>query len=313
MDDAEGRPPWPRQRIAAQRSQAAATIRAALRMPSIDLGRAFGRLVGLAEVDESDEDFELGLAIEVTLPRLTPAEREAFVVRGLRSHNTKLRGLAQCQVVATPPVESAQVVFEEWWSDPRLRPALFAEPRLGVAFCPFLRRRLRAGKLSLDEASATMEAIGELWGGIDDGSTEEDRLATGEGFASWHEGAEEIGPPTCEEWEVCRSLQNRAARLGTHNVAQLLRVRPARGLHGNDLALIERFTAQWRELPGTLDDAMSPRVDATIVLLLALARVRDPAVLPHVRELANDGPEPFASLFRDLVARLEDELARRAN
>lgn len=81
-----------------------------------------------------------------------------------------------------------------------------------------------------------MEAIGELWRGIDDGSTEEDRLATREGFASWHAGAEEIGPPTCEKWELFQSLQNRAARLGTHSVAQLQRVRPAQGLHLNDLA-----------------------------------------------------------------------------
>jgi hypothetical protein len=266
----------------------AAIVRPLLSHERVDLRSALPRLLELAEGD----DDEILRALSSTAARLDPEPRHAFVVRGLASRHDGIRALA-LKLLATLPLDptqgSGQDAFTRSWAEPALRRAITSEDRLCEAFCPYLRRQLRAGALELDQASDTLRAVGRLWGGLAGTERGEDmRAARLERVAAWHEGATELGPPTEEEWEAWRALRRQVIESKPKAQApSLLLVRPAGPLHADDRAVIDWIMARWRRAWAAVRDPTDLRgahFYETLGVHFGLDGIEDPYVLACLEE-----------------------------
>lgn len=269
----------------------AAILRPLLHHQRVDLRAALPRLLELAERD--DDDGELLRALSSTAARLDPEPRSAFVVRGLASRHEGVRALA-LKLLATLPLDPSQGsghdAFTRYWAEPALRRAITSEDRLCEAFCPYLRRQLRAGALELAQASDTLQAVGRLWGGLAGTERGEDaRAARLERAAPWHEGATELGPPTDEEWEAWRSLRRQVMESKPKVQApSLLLVRPAGPLHPDDRAVIDWIMARWRRAWAAAPDPTNLRgqhFHETLGVHFGLDGIDEPYVLECLEEV----------------------------
>lgn len=266
-----------------------AILRPLLSHARVDLRSELPRLLALAEGDED----EILRALSSTAARLDPEPRHAFVVRGLASQRDGIRALA-LTLLATLPLDpakgSGQDAFTRYWAEPALRRAITSEERLCEAFCPYLRRQLRAGALDMSQASDTLRAVGRLWGGLSgDEHGEEARAARLERAAEWHRGAGEVGPPTEEEWEAWRRLRRQVIESKPKVQApSLLLVRPAGALHPEDRAVIDWIMERWRRAwVGVADptDLRGAHFYETLGVHFGLGGIEEPYVLACLEEV----------------------------
>jgi hypothetical protein len=273
----------------------------------VDLTRDLARLLPLAERDDS-----LGKVVSVTVARLEPIARRAFVTRGLGSEHHHIRVCALQQLVGLPPDPpgSSAAAFARYWAEPALRRVIASDERLCQAFCPYLRRHLRAGALSVSEAAATLGAIGALWGGTAAADAQAWRAARLERVMAWHGDAGEIGPPTEREWEAWRELRRQVLEDRPRVMGiELLRERPAGALHGDDRFVIDWLVDRWRRDWGSVTGAAERRngyVGATMAVLFALVGVLDPYVIERLEQVLGQVRE----VDRDLAGMLEEEIGK---
>lgn len=292
----------------------AAILRPLLSHPHVDLRSELPRLLALAE----GGDDEILRALSSTAARLDPEPRHAFVVRGLASPHEGLRALA-LRLLATLPLDptqgSGQEAFTRYWAEPALRRAITSEDRLCEAFCPYLRRQLRAGALDLGQASDTLRAVGRLWGGLaGDERGEDGRVARLERAAEWHRGASEVGPPTEEEWEAWRRLRREVLQAKPKAQApSLLLVRPAGALHPDDRTVIDWIMARWRRAWAAAPDPTDLRGEhfyQTLGVHFGLGGIEDPYVLGCLEEVLA-AIEVLDDSIVDAIERQVNELRRK--
>lgn len=291
----------------------AAILRPLLSHQRVDLRAELSRLLALAEGD----DDELLRALSSTAARLDPEPRHAFVVRGLASQHDGIRALA-LRLLATLPLDPTQGsghdAFTRYWSEPTLRRAITSDERLCEAFCPYLRRQLRAGALELSQASDTLRAVGRLWGGLAGSERHQDgRAARLERAAAWHRGAAELGPPTDEEWDAFRTLRRHVLDTKPKvKTPTLLLVRPAGPLHPDDRAVIDWIMARWRQAWAAAPDPTDLRGEhfyETLGVHFGLGGIEDPYVLGCLEEVLA-AIEVLDDSVVDAVERQVDQLRR---
>lgn len=239
---------------------------------------------------ESDRALIPALSSEVA--KLDPESRHAFVVRGLASDNDDLRALALRQLAELPP-DPGQDTFARYWAEPVLRRAILSDDGLCEIFCPHLRRELRAQALGLHEAATILDTIGRLWGGVTRAQVKvnEDRAASLERAAAWHQHATELGPPTEQEWAIWRALRRQAIDEEPEvSATSLLLVRPAGPMDPDDREIIDWLMARWRRARATASESGELRDDRnllndTLKLYFALSRVEEAHVLAAFEEL----------------------------
>lgn len=272
----------------AEAPELAAIVRPLLSHPRVDLRSELPRLVELAEADD-----ELLRVLSTTAARLDPEPRHAFVMRGLASRHDGLRALA-LKLLATLPLDPTQGsghdAFSRYWAEPALRRAITSEDRLCEAFCPYLRRQLRARALDMSQAADTLRAVGRLWGGLSgDERGEEARATRLERAAEWHQGAGEVGPPTEEEWEAWRALRRQVMESKPKvQTPSLLLVRPAGPLHPDDRVVIDWIMARWRRAWAAVADPTDLRgehVHETLGVHFGLGGIEEPYVLACLEEV----------------------------
>ena len=296
--------------LAADAPALAEEIMPLLHHAKIDLRPELARLLVLAERDE-----KLERALSATAARLDPGARHAFVERGFASPSQAVRALALEQLGTLPPDSSQgsiDATISRFWSEPALRKAITSNIQLGEAFCPFLRRQLRAHALSLREAAATLGAIGRLWGGVADGDRRDrESAAKLEQLAAWHEGATEIGPPTEEEWVAWRTLRRRRLEEEPRTSAQLLlSVRPPGPLEPDDRAVLDQLITPWRERwsgASVLAECGNDFIMDTLHLIFGLREIDEPEVLEffeHMLSVLRGLDEPI------LIDQVEPQVER---
>lgn len=292
----------------------AAILRSLLCHPRVDLRSELPRLLELAE----DDDDDVLRALSSTAARLDPEPRHAFVVRGLASPRGGIRALA-LRLLATLPLDpsqgSGQDAFTRYFAEPTLRRAITSEERLCEAFCPYLRRQLRAGALDLREASDALRAVGRLWGGLAGTEPGEDvRAAKLERAAEWHRGASELGPPTNEEWDAWRAVRRHVLEVEPKiDAPSLLLVRPTGPLHPDDRAVIDWLMARWRRAWAAVSDPTDLRgkhVHETLGLHFGLGGIEDPYVLACLEEVLGV-IEVLDDSIVEAIERQVEELRRR--
>ena len=178
------------------------------------------------------------------------------------------------------PTDAAEreALAEAWLADPQMRELIADSSDCCMRLLPWLRRRLRAGALSLAEANKVMSTIGQLYGGVLSA-----RLTTG--ATSELEAAEErkqkqamlgvwvdvpTGPPTAEEWTRLRALAHELLATSERPMS----------------VLMERPVGPWRPEDLALLDELEPKV---------LPSTHGVLLLYHFEQLLKHAPPPDAS------------------
>jgi hypothetical protein len=136
-----------------------------------------------------------------------------------------------------------------WLDDPATRELLSSSPTCRARLLPWLRRRLRAGELTLPEANAVMLSIGDLYGGVASAHAErmprkpseleaaEQRAQARAALGVWLDPPN--GPPSLQEWTQLRALARAWIEQRKGPSWQAVVVRPVGPMSAEDLALRE--------------------------------------------------------------------------
>lgn len=238
-----------------------------------------------------------------------PAKLAAMVEVALGSGHDPLRRWALEQKtgrLAPADPDERHAWAEAWLDDPAARKTILGSERCRARLLPWLRRRLRAGTLSLAEANATMADIGRLYGGVleprswelrgrrsSELEAAERRAAARAALGVWTDPPG--GPPTAQEWANLRALARRALEVVDRPPWEVLAVRPVGPWSADDLALLDAIEARavpaeplgaivLHHLQGVLEGSPPPDAAARARRVLAVWE-GDPALAEEWRDV----------------------------
>jgi hypothetical protein len=227
-----------------------------LERETLDLGPVTDRLVEAFKDGCPGPYARLRGVVERAVGSLDPAIQRRLASEALAGDDEQRRTWALCRLCG--PLYDEAIDGERWefagklMSDERNR-ALLVKAETRQRLVPLLREQLVADLLTLEEASMTMLAIGEIHGGVKDvrgyfakpEDAAERRRKAREAQADWIEAGQ--GPPTAAEWAAFRRLSRRAIEDDASNPETLLVCIPEGPWQAADRelldALVRRFDA----------------------------------------------------------------------